>query len=68
MLKSVVVFQKPEEKFRLKLLFVALTVLALETPIIVSWFFYSKEVVEDINIYLPCMFGLLVVGLTYWSL
>ena len=35
-LKSVVSFQKPEEKFRQKLLFIALTVLALELPIIVS--------------------------------
>ena len=68
MLKSVVVFQRPDEKFRFKLLFVALTVLALETPIIVSCFFYTKEVVDDINIYLLCLFGLLVVGLTYWSL
>ena len=68
MLKSVVVFQRPDKKFQLKLLFVALTVLALETPIIVSWFFYSKEVVENINIYLPCLFGLLVVGLTYSSI
>ena len=67
MLKSIVSFQKPEERFRLKLLLIALTVLALESPIIVSWFFYSRKVVEDINIYLPCLFGLLVVGITYWS-
>lgn len=67
MLRAVVVFEKPDENFRLKLLLVGLTVLVLEVPIIVSWFFYSIKVVEGINTYLPCLFGVLVLILTFCS-
>ena len=41
MLKSVVVFQKPDPNLKIKLIFFSIAVLILELPIILSWIYYS---------------------------
>ncbi len=68
-MRSVVVFQRPDPNFKLKLAFFSLAVLVLELPIILSWIFYSKKAVEyNDAYYLPILFGILCVGLTYFSI
>ena len=68
MLQSVIVFQKPDPHYRRKIAVVALITTVLEVPIVVSWFMYSAKAVLFVNYYLPCLFGLLVVGLSYFTL
>jgi len=68
MLQSVIVFQKPDPHYKRKIAIVALITTILEIPIVVSWFMYSEKAVLFVNDYLPCLFGLLVVGLSYFTL
>ena len=68
MLQSVIVFQKPDPHYKRKIAVVALITTVLEIPIVVSWFMYSEKAVLFVNDYLPCLFGLLVIGLSYFTL
>ncbi len=67
MLKSVIVFQRPDHNYRLKIAIYCTAVLTLGLPIILSWIYYSDQAVEYIDYYyLPCLFGFLTLVLTYF--
>ncbi len=67
MLEQVIVFQKVDDKFKIKLAVVGVLTLVSNVPIIMSWFYHSTRSVKYLEIYLPCCFGLLVLGLTFYS-
>ena len=69
MLKSVIVFQRPDPNFKLKTAIYCLAGLLSSVPIILSWIFYSDRAVELLDYYyLPCLFGFLTLLLTYFSI
>ena len=69
MLRSVVVLEKPGTKFRLKFALISILVLLFQLPIIFTWIDFNTKTVEFIcYYYLPIVFGLLFVLLTYFSI
>ena len=67
MIRSVVVFQKVDTAYRLKMLIVGIFTNFMNIPIMLSWIYFSPKAVNYLNIYLPVVLGLMFLALTYQS-